>query len=275
MRNTLTMDRTEGKRPLGVIGGVFAAIVAVLSQGADDCARAGLRAGAASTDDVARPALVGLGTLPDDGARASGLGLGDDAARAGLPGTRTPRAGLGSRTAAEIVVEEAAEQALSETIHFAADFALGEADSTPSDEAVITGLVAMELDSVSGLEATLARSEPGATLLVTGTEVEGGSLVLAGGETREVRAVLGRCLMHQVHCAVLACRSDSGPSCTSQVSELARRAAPGKPGERRRDVLARLVELRDGQALGDVILYRATIVAGEAAVVASWYDPRS
>jgi hypothetical protein len=102
----------EGKT-VGVVGGILVAIGAAVAHGADDCAKAGLRAGAHAGDDLARPAVVGRGLSGSDdlGRGASRMGaapaLGDEAVRVS-PGEEAIKslAEEGSLQALDLMLDE-------------------------------------------------------------------------------------------------------------------------------------------------------------------------
>jgi hypothetical protein len=293
------MDDTSATKKLGVAGGLFAVLAAGLAHGADDCARAGARVGAASGDDIARVAPVAAGVFACPGARAArgvapGTRAGEELAGRGLNATddlaalgaqrRTGAFGASDEALAAPQSGEKLGEELAERTLDAADLMLSATDGAeedpesnpPADRAPALGPVTFITLHQQSLQAAFQRelraAPAGRPVFVLGnsSKTNPDTIALAADSALSVAEIQRECLAATHRCIVLVCGTEAvrpAGSCLAR-ARLAVTTAASKPVELA-DLLRNLLRERERRALDMLTIYRVADSADGRQIVRS------
>ena len=243
----------EGKK-LGIVGGLLAAVGAAVAHGADDCARAGARAGAVAGDDLARPAVIApraLGGSGDDFGRgvgrASGVGLADDGVKP-------------SHEAISSIADEASINAV--------DLLLDESPEPAAPRAFRTNLVDLTRAPVSRAEVLVRATDTLAalTLVLGSARSEAPDRLLTSDGTLAVSELAQHCARRAQRCVMLACEG-GGERCSAGARALLTRAIASSRSELA--LLRALLAERDERGPRELTLHRVHASDGKLRLVHS------
>jgi hypothetical protein len=251
------MALTPNVKKLGAAGGIAAALAA-FAHGADDCARAGVRASAGAGDDVAR---IAQGAPSDDIARIapvahrrqSALPAGDETLPIKSPASPERKFG-----------EELASHTLD-----AVDLLLGvsgDTDQRPSWDTDSSALGAgsfLTFDARSShadFTGALGAAKVGPPVFVIGQAPKSNldAIALTAGSSLEVGEIQGECLSHGLSCVVLICGSEkhgSAAPCVASAHTAAVASVVSGAG-RFDQMLRELLHERAARRLDTLTVYR-------------------
>jgi hypothetical protein len=238
------MSEAQNLKKLGVVGGIAAALGA-FAHGADDCARAGVRASAGAGDDITRIAPVGASDdvariAPVVQRRSSALPAVDDALS-----TPSSRRAFG---------EELASHTLD-----AADLLLEISSDDDQVESwgpigAPTYIALHHTSSRADFANQLGAASVGPPVFVIGqASATAADAISISNSAIAVGEIQSDCLSHGVSCVVLICGPEAG--CVARAHALSRTAVIR--GSRRLDrVLGELLQARAAQRWYGLVIYR-------------------